>query len=358
MARRKRLSPAQGGFLAGGLEEESGALRGGGQRPPIAQVAGDTAASAALEEMSEVLRRAETEGRMVLSLPLDAIEAEHLIRDRAEVEPEALAALERSIDARGQQTPIEVLALPGAPGRYGLISGWRRLLVLRRLAGQPRDAAQEAGRFDRVLALVRRPDSLAASYVAMVEENEIRADLSHFERARVVLRALEAGVFADETEALRTLFAAASYPRRSKIKSFLPLVAALDGALRFPGQLTERQGLALAKALDADAGLGPRLRTRLETDPAETAKDEAEIIAQALPADDFAEARSEDLPRAGAAAQAGSGSTASPGRPRAEPVVPGVTLKHAGNRIELRGDGIDEALAARLRLWLEEQLGH
>lgn len=352
MARRRRLTPAQSGFLGGGLEEENGAIRGGGLRPPIAQVAGDTAASAALEEMSEALRRAETEGRMVMSLPLDAIEADHLIRDRVEVEPEALAALERSVEARGQQTPIEVLALPGEAGRYGLISGWRRLLVLRRLAERHGDR-QGAPRFDRVLALVRRPDSVAASYVAMVEENEVRADLSHFERARVVLRALEAGVFADETEALRTLFAAASYPRRSKIKSFLPLVAAFDGALRFPGQLTERQGLALAKALETEPALGPRLRLVLETEQAETAKAEAEIIAQVLLSEDFSKGSSCAVLEAPSRTSLAGGAD----RPRAEPVVPGVTLKHAGNRIELRGDGIDDALAARLRAWLEEQLG-
>ena len=53
----------------------------------------------------------------------------------------------------------------------------------------------------------------------MVEENEIRADLSFFERARIVRRAVEGGVFGSEKQALQSLFSAASYAKRSKIKT-------------------------------------------------------------------------------------------------------------------------------------------
>ena len=75
-------------------------------RAPIGQVAGEAAALAALDEVSGVLRAAQDEGRMVLSLPLNAIAEDHLIRDRLEAEPEAMTALLQSLRARGQQTPV------------------------------------------------------------------------------------------------------------------------------------------------------------------------------------------------------------------------------------------------------------
>ena len=51
-------------------------------------------------------------------------------------------------------------------------------------------------RFATVQALVRRPDTVADAYVTMVEENEIRLGLSHYERARVAALATARGVFA------------------------------------------------------------------------------------------------------------------------------------------------------------------
>ena len=53
--------------------------------------------------------------------------------------------------------------------------------------------------------LLRQPQDLAASYVAMAEENEIRADLSHYERARLVLRALEAEPERWDTSSLKLM---------------------------------------------------------------------------------------------------------------------------------------------------------
>ncbi len=53
MAKRKRLTPAQPGFLAGAgaAPETKSMIPGSGplSAPPIAQVAGETAASAALD---------------------------------------------------------------------------------------------------------------------------------------------------------------------------------------------------------------------------------------------------------------------------------------------------------------------
>ena len=112
---------------------------------------------------------------------------------------------------------------------YGLISGWRRLQALKALhaeTGEPR--------FATVQALVRRPETAADAYVTMVEENEIRLGLSHYERARVAALATARGVFPTEDDALRALFATASRPKRSRIRAFLDIFHALDGVPALP----------------------------------------------------------------------------------------------------------------------------
>ena len=67
----------------------------------------------------------------------------------------------------------------------------------------------------------------------MIEENEIRLGLSYFERARIVVKLVEQGVFGTGRAALQTLFRSASRAKRSKIGSFLPVVRRLEDVLRF-----------------------------------------------------------------------------------------------------------------------------
>ena len=291
---------------------------------PIADMAGAAAATAAMEEMAETLRRAREDGRMVLALPLDQIEADYLVRDRLAADPEDMAALVESLRARGQQTPIEVAVL--GPDRYGLISGWRRLRALRQLAA-------EDAKFTTVLALLRRPDQSSDAYVAMVEENEIRVGLSFYERARIALKAVEAGVFPDDRSALRSLFASASRAKRSKIGSFLTLVRALDGALRFPEAIGERLGLQLAQALEADADLGARLQAALAKVPVPDAATEQARIAKAMQA-----------PKSALTAVIET----------IEP-VPGLRLRAEKGRVVIEGKRADAALTQRLADWLKAQ---
>lgn len=284
---RRRLDPTPmmpapsgaGHAGAGSSEPARPALGGSPLRPmPIASVAGDSAAQAALEAMSGELTRARNEGRLLLQLPLDAVDDSYLVRDRLTPDPEEMAVLTASIHARGQQAPIEVADLGG--GRYGLISGWRRLMALRGL--------QAAGGAGTVLALLRRPDMAAGAYLAMVEENEIRAGLSFYERARVVVRAADNGVFADDRAALAHLFAAVPRARRSKIGSFTRLVRAFERpdaphqGLFFPTHLTEKQGLALVAVIDRDPGFADRLAGALAADPPVAPVVEATRIAEML----------------------------------------------------------------------------
>jgi ParB/RepB/Spo0J family partition protein len=327
MAKRKRLTvpdpgpapvaaPGAGAWLRPGLD---------GGVPPIAQVAADASAAAALRDLSETVAAARAEGRMVQRLPLEAVEAGHLARDRLGVAEEDLAALAASIRAHGQRMPVEVTEI--GPGRYGLISGWRRLTALARLHAETGEA-----RFAGVLALVRQPATAADAYVAMVEENELRLALSHYERARIVAACVDIGVFATEKAALATLFAAGSRARRSKIGSFVALVRALDGAVRHPGAIPERLGLKLAAALEAGAVTAELLRARLTALPAAAdAAAEAAALAGALKHGEVSRAKH------------------SPGRE----LRPGLVLTTAGGALTLSGPAVTPAFRARLEAWLQ-----
>jgi ParB family chromosome partitioning protein len=231
--------------------------------------------------------------------------------DEAEME-----ALTESIRARGQQTPVEVLQLSG--GQFGLISGMRRIEALRRLGE------------GEALAIVRRPDSSEAAYVAMIEENEIRAGLSFYERANVVSAAVTMGLYSTPLLAVQALFPRAPAPKRSKILAFVTLREKLGTVLRFPAAIPEKLGLALVAALEADGGLSDRI---------------AEAIAVAEPADSQAERRVLDA------------ALKRPARPKAGPeeIAPGVALEARKGRALLKGRGVDAALLDDLRAWLSSR---
>jgi ParB-like chromosome segregation protein Spo0J len=323
MAKRRRLTPFGTGTEAEDQAEipvTSVSL----VRPPIADMAGAAAATAAMEEMAASLRQARESGRLVLSLPLDQIEAGYLVRDRIATDPDEMSALVESLRARGQQTPIEVTLI--GPDRYGLISGWRRLTALRQLAAENPD-------FGSVLALLRKPDQASDAYIAMVEENEIRVGLSFYERARIAAKAVEVGVYPDDRAALRALFASASRAKRSKIGSFLTVVRALDGVLHFPESIGERLGLQLAQGLETDPGLATRLAQAL-ADPAPDAGAEQARIQQAL------------TPRKAAAEVT---------IPPIEPISGLKVIQHPAGRMILEGPRLDADLAARLIDWLKAQ---
>ena len=323
MARRKRLSPAAAlGNTGSPLSD------GKPNPPPIASVVADAAGQAALGEMATEYAAARTEGRLVLSLSLDAIEDDHLVRDRLAVEATEMDALKASIAHRGQQTPIEVEDL--GQGRYGLISGWRRLEALRALH---RETKSEG--FALVRALIRNLETVSDAYIAMVEENEIRANLSFYERARIAARASERGVYPTAEAAVRDLFRHASRAKRSKIQSFLRLYQALDGVLRFPTALSERQGLALIKLIEQDGAAAKRLTEALQAAAPATQAAEQAVLVSAMSSG----ARSK--PKAGTLSEV------------AAPT--GVRLRVGPRRIELTGAAITDDLVADMQAWLAER---
>lgn len=341
MAKRKRLTPARSDFLPtddpGAALETKSMFPPAQSVPPIAQVASDTALQAAVDDLSAEIRTARDEGRLVQKLPLTAIEETHLVRDRIAVDGEEMSALVESLRARGQQTPIEVVKL--ADDQYGLISGWRRLTALKALHAETGE-----DRFATVQALLRRPESASDAYLAMVEENEIRVGLSYYERARIAARAVEQGVYPDESAALRGLFATASRAKRSKIGSFIGIYHALDTDLRFAAAIPERLGLALSKALKGDPKLGARISEELRNTPPKSFKTEAKMISDLLGRAERSWKHREKPYRDASIASE---------------LVAGIQIQHVVDeqRLVLSGSRLDAKFVERLRAWLRSQAG-
>jgi len=355
MAKRKRLTPAKPEYL--GAPQPAQSARpdpiAAPMAAPIARVAGEAAATAALEEVSAELQAARTEGRLVQKIPLTAIDAEHLSRDRLLSNAEDLTALVDSIRTHGQRSPIEVMALGN--GRFGLISGWRRLTALELLAQETGDS-----RYETALALLRQPEGASDAYIAMVEENEIRVGLSYYERARVVALAAREGVFLHEAAALTRLFANSSRAKRSKIKAFLLIHARLDDVLRFPVQIGERLGLSLAKALE-DQAFATALHARLAAAAVQTPEEELYILGESLAA--ATPAPEKPAPRAKADVSPRNTPPEAARQPAAAPAPapvelrPGVFLKNEGGylrpRLVLEGPNVNVTFQERLESWLK-----
>jgi ParB family chromosome partitioning protein len=354
MAKRRRLeapAPEALAELAAGFAAKPQPDRAG--LAPIAQIAAEAAAlSEPLDPArrvalardgadAEAWRSAQAEGRVILDLPLDAILAEHLPRDRMVVEETEMEELKASIRLNGLRLPVEVVPL--AEGGYGLISGWRRLWVVR--------ALHEAGEGPAtVRALVHPPRAAGALYTAMVEENELRAQLSPYERGRIAVVAAMNGAFPDPDTAVDAIFAAASKSKRSKIRSFAYLCQELGDMLKFPTDLSERNGLRLVHALRE--GYGPDLRYALIRSGGGAAREWA-LIEPIVAA---AEAVERPGPRGGRPKTA----FAKPSGNRIA-LANGITMERVlhedGYSIRLRGTVVDgpmvELLMNDLRHWLE-----
>ncbi|MFX0547308.1 ParB/RepB/Spo0J family partition protein [Roseovarius sp. S1116L3] len=344
MAKRKRLTPLGPGSAAPVASPGPSVSEGGAGGPalsalgrvPIAQVAGDASIVAAFETVRDELQSAQREGRMVLSLPLDAVRADYLIRDRLNCDRDEMEALIQSIRHRGQQSPIEVADLGN--GEYGLISGWRRLQALSALYEESGDLE----RFGVVQALLRLPADRPAAYIAMLEENEVRANLSFYERARIVVKSVEAGVFDSDKKALQSLFSTASFSKRSKVKSFMPLVRALDGALRYPAHIPERLGLSLSRAITDDPQAGTALIEALQAADVASAEEERSILEQG------------PTHSAGTAPQGQKADSAGKAAAESDPVLEaqGISVTYKRGRILLQGTGVTSDMSEDLKAWL------
>ncbi len=255
---------------------------------PIAQVAADAATQnpvqsaetrAALAQ-AEQFRDKDGKGLVLSEIPLEHINPIEIFRDRTVLEKEDLDELKFSIARNGQRLPIEVFPITQREGsryKYGLISGYRRLLALEQLC-----ALHEGEKFGTVKAIVRTMDSTQDSLAAMIEENEVRADVSHYERGRVAALAAQSDYFANLDEAVAKLYPVASKAKRSKIRSFALIFEELGDLLEFPEFMTEKQGLKVSSALRD--GAERALREALGAAVPENAADEWAALEEALTA--------------------------------------------------------------------------
>ncbi|MDS9469976.1 ParB N-terminal domain-containing protein [Paracoccus sp. MBLB3053] len=259
---------------------------------PIAQIAADSAALSSTESTESRASRARSEaeaarlhdaearGLLISEIPIGLIDEAAMIRDRMILDEEEMLELRLSIAAHGLRLPIEVYetADHSAQGpRYGLISGYRRLTAVRAL----HDLSQSE-RHATIRALIRPRTEADEAFVAMVEENEVREELSHFERGRIAVIAATQGAFANTEDAVNKLFATGSKAKRSKVRSFALIFEELGDMLRFPEALTERRGLRIAAALRA--GSEARLRQALSSRLPGDAEEEWAIIEPVLEA--------------------------------------------------------------------------
>ena len=277
MAKRKRLEAPSADALKEieeGFARETSQPGPLGPMPPIAQIASEAAAgSSALsgEERlratrdaadAERYRRALEAGLVVQELRVIDIAPAAISRDRMAVNTEEMEELIASIRAHGLRLPIEVFESEPNPEikipQYGLISGWRRLMAMTSLMVETRGES-----FTTIKAIVRPRGSAAEAYVSMVEENEIRSNLSQYERGRIAVLATGQGAFGSVEEAVNALFHAGSKAKRSKIRAFAELHEELGDMLTHADKLSEKQGLRIVNAIRA--GLSEHLRDALAT---------------------------------------------------------------------------------------------
>lgn len=367
MVKRRRLETPSSDDLSR-IEQEfrretSGRPSIGPGIAPIAQVAAESAASAPAEgtEMRATrardqadaarLRAAEGQGLLIAELPVDQIDEGAMIRDRMVMGEDEMQELRLSIAANGLRLPIEVFELDGPEGqgpRYGLLSGYRRLhavRALRELTG--------SDSYARIRALVRPRAEADSAFVAMVEENEVREELSHFERGRIAVIAANQGAFANVEDAVNRLYASGSKAKRSKVRSFALIFEELGDMLHFPEALTEKRGLRLSAALRD--GAEARLRQALSARTPSDAEAEWQLIEPVL-------AEAESMPR----------NPSRGGRPRSKPApqygwiddqtlrtTTGITIRRArdGDAHVLRLEGrLDAELVESLMLEIQALL--
>ncbi len=271
MVKRKTLTAPSSADLARMEDEFRRETPRGPLAAPISHVAAEAAAvhdprpvedrAAAARDRSEAerLHQAESRGLVIREIPLDDIDADAMVRDRMTLDADEMNELQSSIAAHGLRLPVEVYerTAEGQGPRYGLLSGYRRLRAVQALRGLSGQA-----KYDTIRALVRDPAVLGGSFAAMIEENEIRAALSQFERGRIAVIAAKQGAFANVEAAVDALFPMASKAKRSKVRSFALIFEELGDMLAFPEALRERDGLRLATALRD--GAEQRLRLALD----------------------------------------------------------------------------------------------
>lgn len=275
-------------FPAGKVSEPSEQAR---RRGPMATAIGETAVSARERQEIEAQIRAENDalahehvrlrrlGLVLQQVPLDAIDASKLVRDRKPGPDPELDDLKTSISAIGLSNPIRLEEAPG--GRFELIQGYRRLTAYKALLEETGDA-EAWGAIPAAVAA--QGDGIEMLYRRMVDENMVRKDISFFEMAQLALdyAADPATEVSDPDRAVAKLFSSARYQKRSYIRAFMKVVERMAGVLAYPEELPRSLGLALAARIEADDGTVAAIAEQLKDWEGRTIQDELGVIRTVL----------------------------------------------------------------------------
>lgn len=212
-------------------------------------------------------------------LPLDQIHSNDLPRDRLDLAGEAgsqdMLALKRSIEQRGQRTPITICR--DAQDRYQLVSGWRRMTALQQLAEDRGDDAPVI-----TARLTGKGEARIDLYKDMVECNLLHRDLSFAELAQLALTAAADPALQDMGvgEVVTALFGSVHKMKRSYIRSFVTMLQILGSSLKFPKNISRNQGVAVSRRLKAAPETAAHLRQNLQECPDEVLQ--SAVLAQYL----------------------------------------------------------------------------
>ncbi|GKY86808.1 ParB/RepB/Spo0J family partition protein [Sinisalibacter aestuarii] len=172
-------------------------------------------------------------------IPTASIDEAALPRDRSALDTRALEELRASIAANGLRLPIEVF--PTETG-YGLLSGYRRLMAMRALE------EMYGERFATIAAFIRPAEDIAAAFVRVVEENDIRENLSPWERGRTLVVARDAG-YETLDAALAALYPHADRRKQGRLRMLAEVVEALEDDIDLPETWSENRLLRIGQAL-------------------------------------------------------------------------------------------------------------
>ncbi|MFD1798078.1 ParB/RepB/Spo0J family partition protein [Paracoccus aurantiacus] len=208
-------------------------------------------------------------------VPLDAIDAGKLVRDRAPGPDHEMSELVASIREIGLSNPIRLE--PSSDGRFELIQGWRRLSAYRTLLEETGDA-EKWGRIPAGIAA--RGDELDQLYRRMVDENMVRKDISFAEMAQLAVRyAMDPQTpESDPEKAVAQLFRSAGYQKRSYIRNFIRLVERLGESLLYPQAIPRALGVSLSQRLDETPELADEIRAELHGWDGRSIADELDVL--------------------------------------------------------------------------------
>lgn len=253
------------GPMAAAISENADALRD--------RRSAEEAIRAENDQLAHEFVRLRDQGLVADLLPLDAVRAEKLTRDREAGPDPDLEELKVSIREIGLSNPIRVERQDD--GQYELIQGMRRLSAYRALYEETGDE-----RFARIPAGILAHDQVDASYRRMVDENLIRKDISFAEMGKLAqaYAADPANDCPDVDKAVAILFKSASYTKRSYIRAFASLIATLGSELSHPNSVPRNLGVSLKRKFDADPGLLSEVTAALRGRPERTDIEEVSIL--------------------------------------------------------------------------------